>query len=334
MAMTVPPCCMTGGTLKAYRIVRPLGKGGYARVYEAIDRARRRVAIKQVSLANLSAESRQVRLAACQREAYFLSRLHHPHLPELYHFFQERDSLYLVMQLIEGETLQRYVLSRGRSLSLAEVLDIGVQLAEVLAYLHRHSPPIIFRDLKPANIIRTPTGRVVLVDFGLARFYKEGWARDTAVLGTPGYAPPEQHGLGQTDQRSDLYALGATLYYLCTGEEHEDFCFPRLFWPSNPAGNKFGWLLQQLLAYDIRHRRFCAACVKAELEALAWECQRSPYMAGGHIWPSRVQCTTRPACHTHAGRSLLWKVALVVAIGLALGVLLAVIQGVIQAALR
>src|SRR5258708_36011164 len=102
---------------------------------------------------------------------------------------------------------------------VAQVVGNATQLCDVLAYIPEQNPPIIFRDLKPTNVMVTENGHVVLIDFGIARFFKEGQAQDTVYLGSPGYAPPEQHGVSQTNPRSDLYALGATLHCCLTGRD-------------------------------------------------------------------------------------------------------------------
>src|SRR5438128_11181862 len=122
------------------------------------------------------------------------------------------------MEFIEGETLEEYLNKASRGyLPLIEALDIGMQLCTVLDYLHTRFPPIIFRDLKPANIMRTANGHLYLIDFGIARHFKPGQSRDTMALGSPGYAAPEQYGRAQTTPRADIYSLGVMLQQLLTG---------------------------------------------------------------------------------------------------------------------
>lgn len=332
--------CFTGETLKAYRIVRPLGQGGFGSVYEAYNQRKQRVALKQITLANLPLEKREARRQAFQREAYFLSTLQNSHLPRLFSYFYDQDSLWLVMQYIDGCTLAQYVEDCDGSLPLDEVLDIGIQLCEVLEYLHQQNPPIIFRDLKPANIMLTPDGHLFLIDFGIARFFKEGQSGDTDVLGTLGFSPPEQHGLGQTDPRSDIYALGATLYFLITGREY-GFYFPRLRWRSNPLGNRVGWLLQQLVVLDVRRRRFCAVCLKAELQSLLAECQQPSIVPASPIaiWHEHAHTPTtsaRPGYgHTTNHRHALfwawaWRIGLIIGVGLCLDIIVALIQAALH----
>src|SRR5438270_3052786 len=152
------------------------------------------------------------------REALLLARLQHASLPVIYDYFIEDGYWYLVMDYIPGPTLSAYMHKHAPLPSL-EALNYAMQLCDVLEYLHKQSPPIIFRDLKPSNIILSPDGRVMLVDFGIARYFKAGQLNDTAEFGSPGYAPPEQYkGEGQTDGRSDLYSLGVLLHEMLSGQ--------------------------------------------------------------------------------------------------------------------
>jgi len=152
------------------------------------------------------------------REALFLARLHHPALPSLYDYFFEDDHWYLVMDYIPGSTLTMYLRQQG-PLPPLEALNYAIQLCDVFNYLHKQSPPIIYRDLKPSNILVTPEGTLMLVDFGIARYFKEGQSNDTTDFGSPGYASPEQYKAeGQTDGRSDLFSLGVLLYEMLSGQ--------------------------------------------------------------------------------------------------------------------
>jgi serine/threonine-protein kinase len=164
------------------------------------------------------------------QEAQILGRLDHVNLPRVVDFFSETDRHYLVMDFIEGETLERLLGERSTPFSEADVLGWAGQLCDVLAYLHSQNPLVIFRDLKPGNIMLARDGRLKLIDFGIARLFKPGKSTDTHRLGTPGYAPPEQYGQGQTDARSDIYALGVTLYELLTRYDPtaQPFVLPKL----------------------------------------------------------------------------------------------------------
>lgn len=202
-----------------YLILKNVGQGGMAAVYQATDlKSRATVAIKEMSQDGLSTAELNEALAAFASEANMLRSLRHPNLPRVYETFSEHARHYLVMDFIEGRTLeQRQHAAGGGPLPQAEVLEWARQLCSVLSYLHTRRPPIIFRDLKPANIMVTPAGQIKLIDFGIARVFAPGRAHDTQVLGTPGFAPPEQYGKAQTDNRADVYALGCTLYQLLTG---------------------------------------------------------------------------------------------------------------------
>ena len=125
---------------------------------------------------------------------------------------------YLVMEFVDGQTLDKHQDAAGGIVPERTVVGWTIQLCDVLAYLHAQKPPIIFRDLKPSNIMLTQAGVIKLIDFGIARTYKTGKQRDTAAMGSENYAPPEQWGKEQTDERSDVYTLGATMYHLLTGK--------------------------------------------------------------------------------------------------------------------
>ncbi len=213
----------TGALLQQnrYRIVQRIGGGGMGVVYLAEDMrlGARRCAIKEFSPDQLSEQDRTWATQTFRQEAAILSRLNHRGLTNIYDYFGEGASEYLVMEMVEGETLETHLdRAPDKRLSQAEALAIANQLCDVLEYLHQQTPPIVFRDLKPGNIMLTPSGQVKLIDFGIARLFKQGQSRDTISLGTPGYAAPEQYGgKGQTDPRSDIYSLGVVLHQMLTG---------------------------------------------------------------------------------------------------------------------
>jgi serine/threonine protein kinase/N-acetylneuraminic acid mutarotase len=152
------------------------------------------------------------------REALLLARLHHPAIPLLYDYFLESGYWYLVMEYVPGSTLSAYMREHA-PLPPLEAINYALQICDVLDYLHRQNPPVVFRDLKPANIILHPDGRLMIVDFGIARYFKEGQFNDTTDFGSPGYASPEQYeGIGQTDARSDLFSLGVIIHEMLSGQ--------------------------------------------------------------------------------------------------------------------
>jgi serine/threonine-protein kinase len=205
-----------------YRVIRLLGTGGMGAVYYARDPVLNRdVAIKQLQADPVTGQAISERVQAqFQREAQILASLHHPNLPRVTDYFAEDDLQYLVMDYIEGQTLQDLVQANPQGMPEAEVLDLADQLLSALEYIHSHH--LIHRDIKPSNIRRTPDGRIFLVDFGLAKPHDPNNPRTTVMihgLGTPEYSPPEQYDpASHTDERSDIYSLGATLYHLLTGE--------------------------------------------------------------------------------------------------------------------
>ncbi|MBK9942714.1 MAG: protein kinase [Kouleothrix sp.] len=203
-----------------YLITGRLGQGGMGAVYRAADRRLSTVtwAIKEMSQSAITGplEQQQAR-AAFLHEAEMLAGLNHPNLPRVTDHFEQDGKAYLVMEYVPGETLLSLLLREGLPQPPARALEWFGQLCDVLSYLHRQHPPIIFRDLKPANIMLTPGGQLKLIDFGIARLFKPGQAKDTQAFGTVGYSAPEQYGRGQTDARSDVYALGVLMHQLLTG---------------------------------------------------------------------------------------------------------------------
>lgn len=198
-----------------YRIVRLLGQGGFGAVYRAWDiNLEGPVALKE------SFETSPAAQKQFQTEAKLLFRLVHPNLPRVHDCFVIPDQgIYLTMDFIEGEDLETLLARSGGPLPEAQVVDWVKQVCSALAYLHQQDPPIIHRDIKPANIRITPEGKAMLVDFGIAKLYDPHLATTVGAKAvTPGFSPPEQYGGGATDPRSDIYALGATLYTLLTGQ--------------------------------------------------------------------------------------------------------------------
>ncbi len=200
-----------------YEIESVLGKGGMGAVYLARDlRIPCKWAIKELS-SKLSDAAQQAQAQEMfKAEAHILSSLRHQHLPRITDYFSENGNQYLVMDFIEGTTLED-ILKRTPQLPIETVLDYAFQWVDVLQYLHNQPTPIIFRDFKPANIMVTPEGQTKLIDFGIARFFRDGASKDTQAFGTPGYAAPEQYGRGQSDVRTDIYGLAATIHQALTG---------------------------------------------------------------------------------------------------------------------
>jgi serine/threonine protein kinase, bacterial len=198
-----------------YRIVKLLGQGGFGAVYQAWDlNLHKHWALKE----NLDTSPEAERQFT--REAIILANLSHPSLPRVTdHFSIPGQGHYLVMDFIEGEDLES-VLQRQRRVPTDQAIGWITQIADALVYLHSQQPPVLHRDLKPGNIRITPAGQAMLVDFGLVKVYDPSLRTTVGARAvTPGFSPPEQYGQGNTDIRTDIYALGATLYTLLTGQE-------------------------------------------------------------------------------------------------------------------
>ncbi len=257
-----------------YRVINQVGKGGFGAVYKAIylQFGNRLVAIKEMSQIGLNQQDLVEATNAFTREALMLASLLHPNLPRIYEQFTEMGRWYLVMDFIEGETLEEYLGEvQAGYLPLTEVLDTGIQLCTVLDYLHTRQPPIIFRDLKPANVMRTPNGHLYLIDFGIARHFKPGQIADTIALGSPGYAAREQYSKvqSQTTPRSDIYSLGATLHQLLTGNDPSLMPFHFAPLHSQPAPVGLKKLIMQMVELDASDRPASMAIVKQELQRVA-----------------------------------------------------------------
>ncbi len=256
-----------------YRILGTVGKGGFGAVYRAEDvqLGNRLLAVKEMSQSSLNPQEIAEAAENFKREAHILAALKHPNLPSIYEQFSEAGRWYLVMDFIEGETLEEHVKNDPHGhLSVKETLQIGIQLCTVLAYLHSRQPPVIFRDLKPSNIMLTPEGHLYLIDFGIARHFKPGQTRDTIALGSPGYAAPEQYGKAQTTARSDIYSLGATLHHLLTGVDPSDtpFQFAPLQLQGQHTPPGLETLIMQMLEMNETKRPADVIAVKQELQRI------------------------------------------------------------------
>ena len=198
-----------------YEILTEIGRGGMSVVYLAMDtHLNKQWAVKEIRKKG-NGKNDEVIVNSLLAEANLMKRLDHPALPRIVDIIDNGITIFVVMDYIEGESLDKILEEYGAQ---PEELVIGwaKQLCDALSYLHSQKPPIIYRDMKPANVMLKPEGNIKIIDFGIAREYKELSLADTTVLGTKGYAPPEQYS-GQTDARSDIYALGMTMHHLLTG---------------------------------------------------------------------------------------------------------------------
>lgn len=235
-----------------YKILNEIGHGGMSIVYMAInEKANKTWAVKEVRK-NGVLDYEAVRQGLIV-ETNMLKRLKHKNLPSIIDVIENEDAFLIVMDYIEGKSLADILAEEGAQ-PQEFVIEWAKQLCDTLEYLHTRTPAIIYRDLKPANIMVKPDGNITLIDFGTAREYKEKNIADTTCLGTVGYAAPEQFGgMGQTDARTDIYCLGATLYHLITGNN-----------PSDPP-------------YEIRNIREINPALSSGLEKIITKCtQRNP----------------------------------------------------------
>lgn len=229
------------GTLidNKYEVLKEIGHGGMSTVYLAMDtRLNKQWAIKELKK-QAKDRNNEVVIQSAIAEANMIKRLDHPALPRIVDIIDEVDFIYVIMDYIEGETLE-YVVNQSGAQSQEIVINWAKQLTEALYYLHTRTPAIIYRDMKPSNVMLKPDGNLKVIDFGIAREYKAKNVKDTICLGTRGYAAPEQFGgKGQTDPRTDIYCLGVTLYHLVTGQNPAEppyEIYPIRYWNNNLSG--------------------------------------------------------------------------------------------------
>ena len=236
-----------------YRVTRPLGGGGMKLVYLAEDL---RLASRPCALAEMvdsftSPDMQKQAVAAFQREADMLAQLSNEHIPRVFDRFSAENRHYLVMEYIDGITLEQKLKDNGGNLGESEVIDIALQVLDTLEYLHNLEPPVIYRDLKPSNVMLMPSGLVKLIDFGIARLFQP--LSNATMIGTQGYAPPEQYR-GKVESRSDLYALGATMHHALSGRDpalEPPFSFPPLKSLCHDVTPALADLVDQALKYDV-----------------------------------------------------------------------------------
>jgi hypothetical protein len=292
-----------------YRIARLVGGGGMAWVYQVEELppgSGKLWALKELRPQTQDRAEQATARDLFEQEARLLRELDHVNIPSIADFFEENGRACLVMEFIWGESLEKRLKAANAPLLETDVLHWAIQLCDALHYLHTRQPPIIFRDMKPSNAMVTNTGLVKLIDFGIARTYKAGKKRDTVAMGSENYAAPEQWGKGQTDARSDVYALGATMYHLLA-----NMAPTPAFLPSEPLplGNYNGALSREAIAIvekamaRQRAGRFQSA---PEMREALFAALPGPYVAPGVAAappPSPAQPPARPkAIPTPAAR--------------------------------
>lgn len=271
-----------------YEIQRVAGRGGMSTVYVARDlrfsQVERLCAVKEMFDIDPDARLRALRLVNFERESALLATLSHPAIPRIYDYFAIGGLVYLVLEYIDGDDLERTLANQKMAFREGQILRWAVEICDVLAMLHDQKPdPIIFRDLKPSNIMLRVSGQIVLIDFGIARTI-QGRQRGT-MIGTEGYAPPEQYR-GIADARGDIYALGATLHHMATNSD------PRLETPFtfserpirtlNPEiSEELSTVIMKMVAYNPADRYQTVHHLRADLETVQQRHAAASLMASG-----------------------------------------------------
>lgn len=266
-----------------YKVLSIIGQGGMSVVYLALnERANKTWAIKEIRKEGVQDFSTVKK--GLIAEIDILKNLNHKYLPSIVDIIDDADTFLIVMDYIQGKSLHTILKEKmeqeGKPISLEDTISWGKQLCDVLYYLHTRPNPIIYRDMKPANVMLRPNGEIALIDFGTARVFKSGNSEDTTCLGTPGYAAPEQYGgNGQSGPQTDIYCLGATLHHLITGRNPAatPFNFPRLTqcrpalleqssreWRNTLLGLEM--IIEKCTKYEMKDRYPSCAQLKYDLE--------------------------------------------------------------------
>jgi outer membrane protein assembly factor BamB/tRNA A-37 threonylcarbamoyl transferase component Bud32 len=266
-----------GDTLQdRYSIVGPLGAGGFSSVYQARDMrfpgVTKLCAIKEMVIATSDPQLRELTIKSFEREAGMLAMLDHPTIPDISDYFTEKNRSYLVLELIRGKDLDDWLQDETELLDEATSIEWALQICEALGYLHTQKPqPIVFRDMKPSNIMLDQHKRIRLIDFGIAKLFES--EQKGTMIGTEGYSPPEQYR-GIATPAGDVYALGATLHHLLTRQD------PRLEPPftfaerpirkvNSGVSPAYEALINRCLAYNPKERYPDAIALKSAIEALS-----------------------------------------------------------------
>jgi outer membrane protein assembly factor BamB/tRNA A-37 threonylcarbamoyl transferase component Bud32 len=271
------PTLSVGAVLEErYQIESVLGIGGMSVVYRGRDLrfkgVYRTCAIKEMIDRSPNSQTRGITLKNFEREASLLATLNHPSIPKIYDYFVVGGRVYLVLEFIEGQNMEDILEGAPGPLEEEQVVRWAIQVCDVLSYLHNHKPePIVFRDMKPSNVMVAPGDRIVLIDFGIARIFEAD--QKGTMIGTEGYSPPEQYR-GVAEPRGDVYALGATMHHLLTKSD------PRLETPftfherppsalNAKISSQLEAVIMKALEYDVRQRWASAAEMRTALLDLA-----------------------------------------------------------------
>lgn len=265
-----------GATLQdRYQVIDILGVGGFSSVYKARDMhfpsVTRLCAVKEMVHVNRDPKIRQMATSSFEREASILATLDHPAVPDVYDFFTESDRSYLVLEYINGQDLEALLSEQGTYFPVDTVFEWALQICEVIEYLHNHQPkPVIFRDLKPSNIMLDRHGRIRLIDFNIAKLFQTGLKG--TMIGTEGYSPPEQYR-GEASPAGDIYALGATLHHILTRQDPRteppfSFVDRPINFVNEDVPAEFEAIIMRCLSYDVSERYQKISELRHALEAI------------------------------------------------------------------
>jgi len=290
--------------LNRYSILSVLGVGGMGAVYCARDlhfpNIVKRVAVKEMINTARDPVIRDTIIKNFEREANILATLNHPAIPRIYDYFSQDDKSYLIIEFVEGKDLEALLLDTKEFLSEAQVVNWAIELCDVISYLHNNKPePIIFRDIKPSNIMINNHGHVMLVDFGIAKTFQTG--QKGTMIGTEGYSPPEQYK-GEATPKADIYALGATLHHLLSKQDprlEPPFSFDeRMIRKNNPAiSGELEMVIYTALRYDPNERYSTIDMMK---EALIASAKKTGLL-------HKVPAAAKPLFHEVSDISAAWK---------------------------
>lgn len=278
-----------------YYITRIIKEGGQGAVYETIGDDGKVYAVKEMLDRFTDPKEEAEAIERFEEEAQLLRRLTHPRIPRIYASFKDEDRQYLAMDFVRGKDMEDVIRERG-ALPEAEVLAWADQLCDVLNYLHNHKPePIIFRDMKPSNIMLEPDGGLKLIDFGIAKVFQR--AQRGTQIGTPGYAPPEQYQ-GLATPASDTYALGATLHHMLTGRDPRDeppFSFPPVYGLNPRVSKQTSDSIHKALQMKPEDRYGSVAEFRAALRPLPPAPPQVRVAPATRVLPPQPQVATAPA---------------------------------------
>ncbi len=284
-----------------YRIVGSLGAGGFSSVYQARDmrfpNVTKLCAVKEMVISAPDPKIRELTIQSFEREASMLAMLDHPAIPDVSDYFTEKDRSYLILDLIRGKDLDRLLEERKEPVDQDTCIDWAIQLCDALAHLHDQKPkPIVFRDMKPSNVMLDQHNRIRLIDFGIAKIF-EGGNKGT-MIGTEGYSPPEQYR-GVAMPAGDIYALGATLHHLLTNQDprlEPPFTFAeRPIHSKNPTVSPtFEAIIMRCLSYDPNERYENATALKEALISLQSAAGAQAGSSTGADTPGKTAVTGQP----------------------------------------